>query len=264
MRMKRFVLFVLLALCALASSAKEIQCEGTYKRHLQGIDSDGKVIYWSFTDCLLKTDMEGKILLKVEAPSHCGDPCLLNGKLYVPVNRGKFNQPKGASKDFIYVYDAETLTLQKSVPVPQYDHGVGAIAAYQGHIWVTGGLPEGAPGNIILEFTEELEYVKRYNSPGFTQKGIQTLKHLFGHWWFGVYDKPANVLCDETFQVIARPTGMSVSVGMAELPDGTFLVAKSTGTPIDKDNPKKRIWTGSVRFATFDAETKTISLRKDK
>ena len=90
--MKRILLFALIVISAVLT-AKTIECEGTYNGHLQGIDSDGQFIYWSFTSSIVKTDMEGKIVLKVDAARHSGDPCLLNGKLYVPVNQGKFNKP---------------------------------------------------------------------------------------------------------------------------------------------------------------------------
>ncbi|MBR4222629.1 MAG: hypothetical protein IKR81_15830, partial [Victivallales bacterium] len=127
--MKKILLFTLLIVSAVLS-AKTIECEGTYRGHLQGIDSDGQFIYWSFTSSIVKTDIAGKIVLKVDAASHSGDPCLLNGKLYVPVNRGKFNQPVGASKDSIHVYDAETLKLLKTVPISDYPHGAGAIGTF--------------------------------------------------------------------------------------------------------------------------------------
>ena len=259
--MKKFLLLALILVSAVLA-AKTINCEGSYSGHLQGIDSDGKYIYWSFTKAIVKTDMEGKIVLKIDSPNHSGDPCLLNGKLYVPVNKGAFNKPKGKSKDFIYVYNAETLELIKEVATPQYEHGAGGMAAWKGHIWLTGGLPDGAPGNIILEFTEDLEFVKRHDSPGFTSAGIQTIKRMCGYWWYGVYDKPANVLCDDNFVIIARPKGPSVAVGMAELKDGTILVGRTKSTPVE-DNPKKKVWTGSVVTATFDAETKAIVVKKD-
>ena len=122
-------------------------------------------------------------------------------------------------------------------------------------------MPDGAPGNIIIEYTEELEFVKRHDSAGFTRMGIQTMKHMFGYWWYGVYDKPANVLCDDQFVIVARPAGPSLSVGMAELKDGTLLVAKTKSTPLE-DNPKKKVWSGSIVTATFDKEKKAIVVTK--
>jgi hypothetical protein len=259
--MKKILLFTLLIVSAVLS-AKTIECEGTYRGHLQGIDSDGQFIYWSFTNTIVKTDMAGKIVLKVDAASHSGDPCLLNGKLYVPVNRGKFNQPVGASKDSIHVYDAETLKLLKTVPISDYPHGAGAIGTFNNHLFLTGGLTEGSPTNIIIEYTEELEFVKRHEIPGYTKMGIQTLKRMHGFWWAGIYDKPRVLLCDDNFALISRLDGPSVAVGMALLKDGTVLVARTKRQP-HPDDPTKFFWTGSVSTATFDAEKKAIVLQKD-
>ena len=36
----------------------KVQCEGTYKHHLQGVCTDEKAIFWSFTTTLVKTDMK--------------------------------------------------------------------------------------------------------------------------------------------------------------------------------------------------------------
>ncbi len=258
--MKKLLCALFLILCIATLSARTIPCEGSYTGHLQGIATDGKHIFWSFTTMLVKTDMEGKLVKKIQVPRHSGDPCLLNGKLYIPVNRGKFNQPKGASKDSIQVYDAETLELLKTVETPECDHGAGAIGAFQNHIWLTGGLPNDAPSNIILEYTEELEFVKRHESQGHTNKGIQTLKRMHGLWWCGVYDKPASFVCDDNFTVLARPS-LSLSVGMAELPDGTILVARMKHQP-HPDNPAKKLWTAWLVTATFDEQKKAIVLDK--
>ncbi|MBR4673591.1 MAG: hypothetical protein IKP00_03925 [Victivallales bacterium] len=259
--MKKILLFALIVVSAVVT-AKTITCEGTYKGHLQGIDSDGQFIYWSFTNAIVKTDMEGKVLIKVDALRHSGDPCLLNGKLYVPVNRGRFNQPIGASKDSIQVYDAETLNLLKTVPITEYPHGAGAIGTFNNHIFLTGGLTEGSPSNIIIEYTEELEFVKRHESQGFTKRGIQTLKRMHGFWWAGVYDKPPIMLCDDNFTVLARPSGPGLSVGMAALKDGTILVAR-TKLLSNPDDTKNRIWNGTISTATYDAEKKAIVLKND-
>ncbi|MBR0458230.1 MAG: hypothetical protein IJJ26_03245 [Victivallales bacterium] len=240
--------------------ARTIPCEGLYTGHLQGIATDGKHIFWSFTTTLVKTDMEGKLVKKVQVPRHSGDPCLLNGKLYIPVNRGKFNKPKGASKDSIEVYDAETLELRKTVEIPECDHGAGAIGTFQNHIWLTGGLPDDAPCNIILEFTEELEFVKRHECQGYTKMGIQTMKRMRGLWWCGVYDKPASFVCDDNFTVLVR-NPVYLAVGMAELPDGTILVARTKRQP-NPDNPDKKLWSGRILTATYDEQNKTIVLDK--
>ena len=88
----------------------KVLCEGTYQHHLQGVCTDEKSIYWSFTTTLVKTDMEGTLLKQVPVANHHGDLCFHDGKLYVAVNLGKFNDPEGNADSWVYVYDAETLT----------------------------------------------------------------------------------------------------------------------------------------------------------
>ena len=86
--------------CAFA----EIMCQGAYGGHLQGIAVDEeKAIFWSFTVNLVKTDMEGKFLESVPVTDHHGDLTVYNGKVYVAVNIGKFNQEPGQANSYIYV-----------------------------------------------------------------------------------------------------------------------------------------------------------------
>ena len=96
-----------------------MRCEGAYTDHLQGIcTNDGDAIYWSFTDVLVKTDLDGKIVARKDVASHHGDLCFHDGRVYVAVNLGKFNQPAGQADSWIYVYDAETLDELERKPRP--------------------------------------------------------------------------------------------------------------------------------------------------
>lgn len=84
---------------------ESVYCDGYYKQHLQGVCTDNKGnIYWSWTDRIVKTNSEGKLLAEVQAPSHQGDLCYKDGKIYVAVNLGKFNEPAGKADSWIYVY----------------------------------------------------------------------------------------------------------------------------------------------------------------
>lgn len=252
----------LLLLCLSLLHAETITCEGTYRSHLQGIDSDGTFIWWSFTNTLVKTDMSGKVVLSVPVTSHCGDICVHDGKLYAAINRGPFNKPTG-SRDELQVFDANTLTLLKTYPVEEYNHGFGAVEYHNGHLWLTGGLPPDSPANIILEYTEDMQLVKRHEVPPYTFMGIQTLNFALGHWWFGVYGKPATLLLDEQFKVLPNLKAPNLSVGMAALPDGTVLVASTPSQTIPADPKPKKIYSGVIRTAVFNPETNTLSLKQD-
>ena len=71
-------------------------CEGAYPRHVQGICTNGKdAIFWCWTDALVKTDADGRVLKKVPVADHHGDLCFHRGRVYVATNLGKFNRPAG-------------------------------------------------------------------------------------------------------------------------------------------------------------------------
>ena len=93
-----------------AHGFKTARCEGTYAQHLQGICTNERdAIYWCFTDVLVKSDTQGRVLKQVKVASHHGDLCFLRGKVFVAVNLGKFNLPAGQADSWVYVYDGETL-----------------------------------------------------------------------------------------------------------------------------------------------------------
>ena len=78
------------------------RCEGTYRLHLQGVCADETVIFWSFTTTLMTTDMEGTLLKQMPVANHHGDLCFHDGKLYIAVNLGKFNDPEGNADSWVY------------------------------------------------------------------------------------------------------------------------------------------------------------------
>lgn len=104
----------ILSILALVLSAlgTEIVCPGEYGGHLQGLATDSdRNIYWSFTVALVKTTKEGRLLKTVEAPTHQGDLVYVEGKLYVAVNLGQFNEEAGEADSWVYEYDADSLAL---------------------------------------------------------------------------------------------------------------------------------------------------------
>ena len=120
----------------------KVQCEGTYQHHLQGVATDRQSIFWSFTTTLVKTDQKGKLIKKKSVANHHGDLCFQNGKIYVAVNLGKFNDPKGNADSWVYVYHAETLQLLVRHAVPEAFHGAGGIGYRDQMFFVVGGLPD--------------------------------------------------------------------------------------------------------------------------
>lgn len=249
-------LALMLAASTLAAGEyREAVCEGAYPHHLQGVCVDGQAIYWSFTTELVKTDLDGKLLKKVPVASHHGDLCHRDGKLYVAVNLGKFNDPKGNADSWVYVYNAADLSFVAKHATPEVFHGAGGMDHRDGHFFVVGGLPGDVQENYVYEYDGDFRFVKRHEIPsGQTHLGIQTAAFANGRWWFGCYGNPILVngpaillVTDPDFKMIGRYE-FNCSVGIVGLPDGRFLVAKDGVTP-----EKKR--TGALKFAVADEKT---------
>ena len=227
-----------------------VPCEGTYSRHLQGVcTNDRDAIYWPFTDVLIKTDLDGNVVKQIPVANHHGDLCHVDGKLYVAVNLGQFNQPAGRADSWVYVYDADTLEELARHETQEVVHGAGGMACHDGRFMVVGGLPPGTDENYLYEYDKSFRFVKRHVlASGYTLMGIQTAAFAEGHWWLGCYGKPPVLLkADESFQLVGN-WQFNGSVGVVSLADGRFLIGES-----------KRIngkgYTGAVKIALPDGKT---------
>lgn len=227
-----------LSLCAGAPPNAEqpfraIRCEGAYSGHLQGVCTDGQHgIYWSFTDVLVKTDDEGRIVKRVGVASHHGDLCHRDGRIYVAVNLGEFNKPAGHADSWVYVYDADTLAEIARHAVPQVVHGAGGIALGGGRFLVVGGLPGGINENYLYEYDASLVFKNRHVlASGHTLMGIQTAEFADGQWWFGCYGVPKVLLrADDSCRLSGRWT-FDASLGIVGLGEGRFLIARGWHEP---------------------------------
>lgn len=212
--------------------ALELSCPGEYQHHLQGVCTNGDAIFWSFTTTLVKTDREGKLLEKVPVANHHGDLCHHEGNIYVAVNLGKFNDPEGNAKSWVYVYDASTLKEVARHPVPEVFHGAGGIGFHQGHFFVVGGLPNDVSENYVYEYDGNFKPVKRHViTSGHTHLGIQTAAFVNGYWWFGCYGTPQITLVTDTeFKMIGRYE-QDCSLGVAQIDDGRMWIASGSCKP---------------------------------
>ncbi|MGC1272695.1 MAG: hypothetical protein WBC44_03235 [Planctomycetaceae bacterium] len=229
-----------------AQDFRDVTCEGMYQHHLQGICADKEAIYWSFTTALVKTDLDGKLLKKVPVANHHGDLCYHDGKLFVAVNLGKFNDPSGNADSWVYVYDAATLKELAHREVQEVFHGAGGIGIRNGHFFVVGGLPDGVEENYVYEYDVRLNFQKKHVlQSGHTHLGIQTATFANERWWFGCYGDPQILLVtDANFNLKGRHE-YDGSLGIVGLPDGRFLSASGK---CEKDKG----CTGSARIAVAD------------
>ena len=205
-------------------------CEVVYPRHLQGFCTNDKdAIYWCWTDVLVKTDTEGRVLKKVPVANHHGDLCFHDGRVYVATNLGKFNRPAGEADSWVFVYDADTLTELAKHRLPELVHGAGGMAWRDGRFFIVGGLPPGVEENYVYEYDSAFRFQKRHVlASGYTLMGIQTVAQADGTWWFGCYGKPAVLLrADENLRFNGK-WEFNASVGLAPISGGRFLVAQNT------------------------------------
>lgn len=214
------------------SAVKPVACEGTYKHHLQGMCADDKgALYWSFTTTLVKTDGSGKVLKSVPVGNHHGDLCHHADKLYVAVNFGRFNDPKGNADSWVIIYDAKNLAEIGRHKTPEVFHGAGGIAFHDGRFFVVGGLPNGVEENYVYEYDAKFQFTKKHViKSGHTHLGIQTAAFINGKFWFGCYGSPNILLVtDASFKMLGRHE-FNCSLGIEKLGKNGFWVAKGACT----------------------------------
>lgn len=240
------VLFLLFAGMLLAQKndvkSGAIHCEGLYANHLQGITSDGgKYLFWSFTDTLVKTDMEGKVLKKIPVDNHHGDLCYSDGKIYVAVNLGKFNQPAGQADSWVYVYKARNLKKIARYPVQEVVHGAGGMAVKDGLFYVVGGLPSDFDENYIYIYNNKFKFKeRRIIASGHTHLGIQTVDYINGSWYFGCYGTPRVLIkSNQNFEVLGQ-WDFDAAYGLTPMDQGRILVAR--GSAADGLNDGRVYW----------------------
>lgn len=206
---------------------KPITLNGYYSGHLQGFCTNQRdSVYWSMTTSLVKTGIDGVPLKSVAVPNHHGDCCYLDGKIYVAVNLGRFNNAKKLADSWIYVYDAEDLSLLSKHEVNQVVYGAGGMAYGDGKFLVVGGLPVGFNENYLYEYDRNFKFIREVKLPsGYTFLGVQTVAYSADHWWLGCYGYPEMTLkVSKDFTKIQK-FAFDSSLGIEQLNAGTYLVA---------------------------------------
>jgi hypothetical protein len=203
-----------------------VDCEGHYPAHLQGIclDQQGN-IYWSFTTWLVKTDAQGKLINKIPVANHHGDCCYDDGRVYVAVNLGNFNDPVGNADSWVYVYEAEDLKEIAKHEVQQVKYGAGGIASHNGRFIVVGGLPETIDENYLYEFNRDFKFIKKHIlASGHTHLGIQGATFHNNQWWFACYGTQL-LRTTADFDMIGRYT-FECGLGIVTLDDARLYIAR--------------------------------------
>lgn len=237
------------------SRFSNVVCEGGYKHHLQGVcTNENDAVYWSFTTELVKTDRQGRVQRKVPVVSHHGDLCFHDGKLFVAVNLGSFNDPKGNADSWVYIYDAESLNFLSKHETQEVFHGAGGIGVRDDRFYVVGGLPDGVEENYVYEYDKTFQFVKRHVvSSGWTRLGIQAVTFHDDAWWFGCYGSPAILLkMDANFRMLGR-FELDCSLGIVGVAKDRLLMAKGPRTNAGR-------WQGALHLARPDPKRGLVPL----
>ncbi len=99
--------------------------------HVQGFCADENAIYLSQMIQLTKFDWNGKFIKKVDVPSHTGDICVYNGRIYATVAKWGTKALNVAPKSGIYEYDTDLNFIRKV----EFDEGLDGIAAIDGVLY---------------------------------------------------------------------------------------------------------------------------------
>ena len=172
------------------------------------------------------------MLKKIAVGIHHGDLCFHDGKIFVAVNFGRFNDPQKRADSWVYIYNASDLALLAKHHTPQLVYGAGGIAYQNGRFMVVGGLPPGIEENYLYQYDEKFKFIKRHAiKSGYTLMGIQTVEYADGCWWLGCYGKPRTLLkVRDSFSADPAPKverfQFDNALGIVRVGKNQFLVAK--------------------------------------
>ncbi len=237
--MKKILTFIVLAVMSFSAFCgqdwKPIRCPGLYRNHIQGFAiADGK-IFWSFTTYMIRTDAEGNMEKIIEAPYHHGDCCVHEGKLYVAVNTGAFDQKSGANNS-VWIYDTD-LNFIKTIKIAEHEGGLGGIEFWNGSFYTVGGVHKSLPTYKICKWSKDFKLEKVFNIPvRDTLMGAQTICRAYGRFWLGVYgaegaDRTLGFHeCDDEFNLIKKHQVKGACFGIAAIKGKNgenFMIADS-------------------------------------
>ena len=233
--------------------------------HMQGfsVDKENGYVYWSFTDSVVKTNMESMMILQAHVSGgHLGDIAYYDGKVYSSFMGNSL--PGHAWDDWtafrIHVYDAKDLRLLKEIEVPLcYEmHAMqgkpGDPYGFSGIDGITFGKDENGEikmfiacalitgeeydHQMILQMSLEGEYEKTHRFlTGNTVYGIQTLDYDWDtdSFWFTTYGAAAPHQDRETLYNVSLKGGVisrypySSPYGLFCLGGGKFLASLHQG-----------------------------------
>lgn len=254
--------------------------------HLQGFaaDKESGRMYWSFTETLVKTDLEGNKLGQVGlSDGHLGDVACYDGKIYgsmlgTPLPGHAWNDWTGF---YLMVFDTD-LNLLEKVELPEFQSWYDSVGdstanpyGINGLDGVTVGLdPNGEPKLMIAagiqddeknthqvivqysldgNYTYETCYAMKIGSSPF---GVQNLTYDWdtGHYWMSTYGAEKSYHAQECLFEVDRDLttvlgrwNYSTAYGLESMGGGLFWTSGDSGPNGNK--------TGSAFLCQYNAKS---------
>ncbi len=227
-----------------------------FPMHMQGFATDLEkgVMYFSCTNILIKTDLDGNELKRAEVfGGHLGDICFCEGKIYgTLLGTPKHGDPWNAWTSYIVdIFDEElNLLEQKEVGYmtetvagenPYGLNAIDGITVAHGHLFIACSIETGEQyvNQVVLEHTLDVEFVKLHAfEVGNTPFGIQNLSYDAEQdcMWITVYGpaKPyqaKEVLYKVNIDLSAYTEKYKISTpyGFQPLGDGLYYLSEHQG-----------------------------------
>lgn len=233
--MKNFAFFLCFLAAALAAGGcaaarpGEITCGGVYPQHLQGVamNADGEY-FWSYTNKLVKTGHDGKVMAVVEVGDHHGDLTLDDDFVYVS-SSVIHNYERGAESSSVIAYRQGDLSKAAEYPISD-EMGCDGIAKTP-HGFVVAVLPNppiDQTTSLLREYDENFNFIAEHEliTPP-TYSGVQTLARIGNGYAAGCYGRHFYLL-DKNFNVKKRFV-LDAAIGAIDCGDGVIAVAELLG-----------------------------------
>jgi len=246
-----FAIFASSRLCAQEVNFTPVRIEPRFPGHCQGLCCDDEFLYISFTSAIIKVDYQGRLIAETAIPSHAGDLCLVEDKIYVA------QALRGTTRNggYAVVLDKDLQILQ-SIPLPRTPKP-GCIAYLDGFFYLDNDAfgREPHPINHVHKYDRDFNFLQQYEvAIGDTKYGAQTMTAQQGSLWMGYYSQTRLVQTAPDLQVRIKLPSPNCSEGLCAAPprlsgkNPRFLVANNLNR---KDEQERRLFGTLISLQEF-------------
>lgn len=193
----------------------EIVLPGEYLSHLQDVCRDDSFVYWAHTQYIVKTDLGGNVVCKVEVEGHNAGCAVKDGRLYVavcplvppPCAQLEIAPWTKRSRLEVHEYDADTLAICARHVLPANDRA-GSLAVLDDGSFVVGCLRPGDISKTQVRFHHVSADFRLLSTHVVDDMeipmGIETIKLIDGYLYMNCQHGPTLKVDPKTFEVVSR------------------------------------------------------------